>query len=40
MIAATTAVKYSALSIELPDTLEKFFIDAFIDDVKKGVVQL
>lgn len=40
MIAATTAVKYSALGIDVPDTLDKFFVDAFIDDVQKGIVSL
>lgn len=39
-MAALTIVKMQALNIAIPDSLEQFMIDAFIDDIKTGVVRI
>lgn len=40
IIAATYLVKFDALGIETPVTLHKFLIDAFVDAIKTGEVDL
>lgn len=40
IIVASYLVKFSALGIEIPDTLHTYLLDAFIDAVKTGEVRL
>jgi hypothetical protein len=40
VMAALMMVKIEALNIEIPEGLERFMIAGFIDDLKKGVLQL
>lgn len=38
VVAATYLVKFSALGIEIPDSLTKFFVDAFVDAIRTGEI--
>lgn len=40
IVAATYLVKFSALGVEIPDTLTQFFIDAFVDAIRTGEITL
>ena len=40
MMAAITIVKFEALGIEVPDSLQRFIISAFIEDIQLGLVSL
>lgn len=39
VVAATYLIKFGALGLPIPETLTKFFIEAFVDAIKTGEVQ-
>ena len=39
VIAATYLIKFSALGLSIPDTLTRFFVDAFVDAIRLGEIQ-
>ena len=39
-MCAITMVRLEALNISIPDTIEQFMVEAFVDDLKMGVIQL